>query len=54
VKNVTAILKKLKAAKILLKLKKCYFYKKEVIFLGYVIIIIKLTINLKKIKAILE
>jgi hypothetical protein len=54
VKDVTAILEKLEAAKMLLKPEKCYFYKEEVIFLSYVVTTIRLAINLKKIKVILE
>jgi hypothetical protein len=38
----------------LLKLKKCKFFKKEVAFLSYIIIIKEIRIDSKKIKAILE
>jgi hypothetical protein len=54
VKDVTAILEKLEAAKMLLKPEKCHFHKKEVTFLGYVVTTTGLAMDPKKIKAILE
>ena len=53
-KDVKGILNKLSDRELRLELKKYIFYKKEVQFLGYIINIEGIQINLKKIKAIIE
>ena len=52
--DVTTILEALQKARLLLKPEKCYFYVKEVVFLGYIVTTTGLAINPKKVEAILE
>ena len=54
VKDVTTILEALQKARLLLKPEKCYFYVKEVVFLGYIVTTTGLAIDPKKVEAILE
>ena len=54
VEDVTAILEALQKARLLLKPEKCYFYVKEVVFLGYIVTTTGLAIDPKKVEAILE
>ena len=54
VKDVTAILQRLKDAYLLLKPKKCNFHVDKVVFLGYVVTTARLAIDPKKIKAIIK
>ena len=53
-KDVKGILDKLLDRKLKLELEKCAFYKKEVQFLGYIINIEGIQIDLEKVKAIVE
>ena len=54
VKDVTTILEALQKARLLLKPEKCYFYVKEVVFLGYIVTTTGLAIDPKKVEAILD
>ena len=54
VKDVTAILEALQKTRLLLKPEKCYFYVKEVVFLGFVVTTTGLAMDPKKVEAILE
>ena len=54
VEDVTTILKALQKVYLLVKPEKCYFYIKEVVFLGYIVTTIGLAIDPKKVKAILD
>ena len=54
IEDVTTILEALQKAHLLLKPEKCYFYVKEVVFLGYVVTTMGLAIDPKKVEAILD
>jgi hypothetical protein len=52
VEHVKKVLRKLKEYKLYLQLEKCEFYVKETEFLGFIISIERVKINLKKIAAV--
>jgi acetolactate synthase small subunit len=54
IEKVKKVLRKLMPYNRLLKLKKCEFFKKEVIFLGYIVITEGIRMDPEKIKAILK
>jgi hypothetical protein len=54
IKYIKKVLRKLKEYKLYLQLGKCEFYIKEIEFLGFIISIEGVKINLKKILAIQE
>ncbi len=47
------VLEKLRIAKLLLKLEKCEFYRKELKFLGYIVGRHRIRIDLAKVEAVL-
>ena len=54
IKYVKKVLRKLKEYKLYLQLGKCEFYVKEIEFLGFIVFIEGVKINLKKILAVQE
>jgi hypothetical protein len=54
VKYIKKVLRKLKEYKLYLQLRKCEFYIKEIEFLGFIVSIEGVKINLKKIATIQE
>ena len=54
VRHVKLVLKKLKKNNLLLKLEKCDFYKEEVEFLGHLVRVNGVRMDLKKINAVIN
>jgi hypothetical protein len=54
IKHITIVLTCFSKARLLLELKKCKFYKKEVKFLGYIVGIYRVQISKEKIKVVKE
>ena len=52
--HIFKVLEKLREEKLLINLKKCSFVKKELVYLGFVISIEGLKMDLEKVRAILE
>ena len=52
--HICKVFDKLREEKLLINLKKCSFVKKELVYLGFVVLVEGLKIDLEKVKAILE
>ena len=52
--HIHKVLEKLRKEKLLINLKKCNFVKKELVYLGFLISVEGLKMDLEKVKAILE
>ena len=52
--HICKVFEKLREEKLLINLKKCSFVKKELVYLGFVILVEGLKMDLEKVKAILE
>ena len=52
--HICKVLEKLREEKFMINLKKCSFMKKELVYLGFVILVEGLKIDPEKVKAILE
>ena len=54
VKDVNKVFARLKQVECYIALEKCKFFKKEVVFLGFIVSVNGIHIDLEKIKAIIE
>ena len=54
IEQVKKVLRALQQKSLLVKLKKCEFYKQSIRFLGYILTINRIKIDLKKVEAVLN